>query len=59
MKNKNDYAEMGLRALRRAAKKVYEDALKNNIKIPIWENGRVEYIEPSLEIISELSKPEN
>jgi hypothetical protein len=59
MENKNDYAEMGLRSLKRAAKKVYEDARKNNIKIPVWENGRVEYIEPTLEIISELSKPES
>ena len=40
------YTEMGLRALKRAAKKVYEDARKNNFKIPIWRNDRVEYIDP-------------
>ena len=46
MKKHNEYTEMGFRALKRAAKKVYEDARKNNIKIPIWKNGKVEYITP-------------
>jgi hypothetical protein len=55
----NEYTEMGLRAIKRAARKAYEDARKNNLKIPIWKNGKVVYIEPTLEIISELSKPEN
>lgn len=58
MKKHNEYTEMGLRAIKRAAKKVYEDARKNNIKIPVWKNGKVEYIEPTLEIISKLSNPE-
>ena len=59
MKDKNDYTEMGLRALRRAAKKVYEDARKNNIKIPIWKNGKVEYIDPKIETISDRNSPES
>ncbi len=42
------YAEMGLRALRRAARKVAEDAIRNNYKLPIWQNGRVQYITPKL-----------
>ena len=46
MKKQNKYAIQGLRALRRAAKKVAEDARKNNYKIPIWRNNRVEYIVP-------------
>jgi hypothetical protein len=46
MKKHNEYTEMGFRALKRAAKKVYEDARTNNIKIPIWKNGKVEYITP-------------
>lgn len=45
MKDKNDYAEMGLRALRRAAKKVYEEACKKNIKTLTWKNWQ-EYIDP-------------
>ena len=59
MTDKNDYAEMGLRSSKHAVKIVYRDARKNNIKIPIWQNGKVEYIEPTLEIISELGKPES
>ena len=58
MKKHNEYTEMGLRAIKRAAKKVYEDARKNNIKIPIWKNGKVEYIEPTRENTSDLSNPE-
>ena len=33
MEKYDEYTEMGLRAMKRAAKKVYEDARKNNIKI--------------------------
>ena len=49
MKDKNDYAEMGLRAMKRAALKAHEEARKNNLKVPIWQNNRVEYIDPSSE----------
>ena len=48
-KEQMDYAESALRALRRAAFKVAENARKNGIKIPIWKNGRIEYIIPNLE----------
>ncbi len=41
MKKHSRYAEMGLKALKRAAAKVAEDARKNNYKIPIWKNGRI------------------
>jgi hypothetical protein len=54
----NEYTEMGLRAMKRAAKKVYEDARKNNIKIPIWKNGKVEYIEPARENRAEQNTAE-
>jgi hypothetical protein len=57
MEKYSEYTEMGLRAMRRAAKKVYEDARKNNEKIPIWKNGKVQYIVPQ-ENISELKSPE-
>ena len=43
------YAEIGLKALKRAAAKVAEDARRNNYKIPIWENGRIIYITPGLD----------
>ena len=42
----SNYAESGLKALKRAAKKAVETARKNNLKIPIWKNGRLEYISP-------------
>ena len=57
MKKYNEYTEMGLRAMKRAAKKVNEDARKNNYKIPIWKNGKVEYIDPSKKNITELNQP--
>lgn len=57
MEKHNEYTEMGYRALKRAAKKVYEDARKNNYKIPVWRNNRVEYINPSKDF--DDRKPEN
>ncbi len=44
MKKKSSYAKLGLKALKRADAKVYEDARKNNYKIPIWENGRIVFV---------------
>ena len=58
MEKNNEYTEMGLRAMRRAAKKVYDDAKKNNYKIPIWKNGKVEYIDPAKESISQHTNAE-
>ena len=45
----DDYAALGLRALRRAAKKIAENARKDGSKIPIWRNGRIEYIIPEMD----------
>ena len=46
MKEHNIYTVLGLKALQRAAAKVAENARKNNFKIPIWKNGRIEYLMP-------------
>jgi hypothetical protein len=46
MKKTTNYAELGLKALKRAAEKVAEDARQKNMKIPVWKNGRIEYIIP-------------
>ena len=43
MKKHNKYALLALKAMERAAAKVAEDARKNNYKIPVWKNGRIEY----------------
>jgi hypothetical protein len=39
-----DYATMGLNALKRAARKAFERARQNNLAVPIWRDGKVEYI---------------
>jgi hypothetical protein len=41
MESHNKYAKIGLKALRRAAFKVAEDARRNNYKIPIWRDGHI------------------
>ncbi len=43
MEKYNKYAVIGLKALKRAAAKVADNARKNNYKVPIWRNGRIEY----------------
>ncbi|MBU4345162.1 MAG: hypothetical protein L6247_03615 [Desulfobacteraceae bacterium] len=48
MKEHKKYAVIGLRALQRASAKVAENARKNNYKIPIWKNGRIEYEIPAI-----------
>ncbi len=48
MKKHNKYAIIGLKALRRAAEKVAIDARQNNYKIPIWNNGRIEFKIPDI-----------
>ena len=48
MKEHHFYTTMGLRALKRAAEKVVENARKNNLKIPIWEKGKIEYLLPEI-----------
>jgi ABC-type multidrug transport system ATPase subunit len=51
MKEHKKYAVLGLRALRRASAKVAENARKNNYRIPIWKNGRIEYEIPEISTI--------
>ncbi len=48
MKKHSKYALMGLRAIERAAIKVAEDARRNNYKIPVWIDGRIEYVIPEI-----------
>jgi len=45
-KEHNRYSQLGLQALKRAASKAANDAKKNNLKIPYWENGRVIFVMP-------------
>lgn len=48
MERHNKYTLLGFNALQRAAAKVSENARKNNLKIPIWRNGRIVYEIPKI-----------
>ena len=48
-KQSEGYAIMGLKALKRATRKAVADARKNNLKIPIWKNGKVVYMVPEID----------
>ncbi len=48
MEEYSDYSLMALKALRRAAAKVAEDAIRKNYKIPYWENGKIVYKTPEI-----------
>jgi hypothetical protein len=50
-------AELGLQAMRRAARKVAEDARKNGYAIPYWIDGRVQYIIPGPDVVDENDDP--
>ena len=49
MAQQKDYATMALKALRRAAHKAIVEAKKRGLKIPVWKNGKIEYINPEIE----------
>ncbi|MDY6822238.1 MAG: hypothetical protein SWH68_00340 [Thermodesulfobacteriota bacterium] len=46
MKRHSKYSLLGLQALHRASAKVSENARRNNYKLPVWENGKIIYVEP-------------
>jgi len=48
-RHSEDYVTMGLNALRRATYKALERARQNNLQVPIWENGKIEYITPKID----------
>ncbi len=48
-RNSEDYVTMGLKALKRATRKALERALQNNLQVPIWKNGKIEYITPKMD----------
>ena len=58
MEKHNKYAVLGLQALKRAARKVSENAKKNKSKIPIWENGSIKFRVPGV-LTEQPSSPES
>jgi len=55
MKKYNKHSILGLKALQRAAVKVAEDAKKNNYKVPVWQNGKIEFEVPEIATIQTSS----
>ena len=45
-KQSADYALLGLKALERAARKALERARRNKLRVPIWQEDKIEYITP-------------
>ena len=48
MKHYSKQALLALNALRRANNKVITNALKNNLKIPVWKDHKVVYENPEV-----------
>lgn len=48
MKKGDYYAEIGMKAAKRAARKVVERANRENKPIPVWKNGKIEYEIPPI-----------
>jgi hypothetical protein len=46
MKEKISYSQLALNAMCRASKEAQKKAAENNLKLPIWKNGNIVYIEP-------------
>ena len=51
MDQPKDYATIGLKALQlhRAAYKAKVEAKKRGLKIPVWKDGKIEYINPEID----------
>ncbi len=49
MERHQDFATIGLKALQRAARKAIIKAKKRGLKIPVWKDGKIEYIIPKID----------
>jgi len=49
-----EYAAMGLTALKRATRKAFKRARQNHLQVPIWRDGKIEYV--NLEMDTESGK---
>ena len=45
MKEKISYADLAIEAMRRAAKTAHKQAADNNLKVPIYKDGKVIHID--------------
>jgi len=46
MKEKISYSKLALNAMCRASKEAQKKAADNNLKMPIWKDGNIIYIDP-------------
>jgi hypothetical protein len=46
MKEKISYSKLALNAMCRASKEAQKKAADHNLKIPIWKDGNIVYMEP-------------
>lgn len=49
VKKEQDHAAMALRALIRAPQKAMAEAKRKNLKVPIWIDGKIEYIDSEID----------
>ena len=54
MNKHSKQALLALRAMRRATNKVIKNAVKNDLKIPVWKNQKIVYENP--EVLAEQNK---
>ena len=47
MKEQVSYSKLALDAMHRASKEAQKKAADRNLKIPIWRDGKIVYIEPN------------
>jgi hypothetical protein len=45
MKERMSYSELAIDAMSRAAKQAQKQAAERNLKMPIWKNGKIIYVE--------------
>lgn len=46
MKEKISYAELAINAMCRASKQAQKKAAENNLKLPIWEDEKIIFVDP-------------
>jgi len=46
MKAKNSYSKLAINAMYRASKMATKIAAEKNLKMPLWKDGKIVYIDP-------------
>lgn len=51
MKEKTSYSKLALDAMLRASKEAAERAAEKNLKIPVWKDGKIVFLEPKEKLL--------